>query len=167
MHRDCAGRYNTYYKDASGRNDIIGAKVTHDDKYIYFYVETAEALTSCKDPNWMMLFIDADRNKSTGWNGYDYIINHQTPIGKNVIIEKCDKNKWIWSPIGKGTFSAKDNILEIAIEKKLLGLNSSVNIEFKWCDNMQDEGNIMDFYVSGDVAPGGRFNYVYTSDWQK
>ena len=51
--------------------------------------------------------------------------------------------------------------------RKLLGLDSSVNIEFKWCDNMQDEGNIMDFYVSGDVAPGGRFNYVYTSDWQK
>ena len=167
VHRDCAGRYNTYYKDASGRNDIIGAKVTHDDKYIYFYVETAETLTSCKDPNWMMLFIDADRNKNTGWNGYDYIINHQTPTGKNVIIEKCDKNKWIWSPIGKGTFFAKENILEIAIEKKLLGLDSSVNIEFKWCDNMQDEGNIMDFYVSGDVAPGGRFNYVYTSDWQK
>ena len=26
---------------------------------------------------------------------------------------------------------------------------------------MQDEGNIMDFYVNGDVAPGGRFNFVY------
>lgn len=167
MHRDCAGRYNTYYKDASGRNDIIGAKVTHDDKHIYFYVETAETLTSCKDPNWMMLFIDTDRDKNTGWNGYDYIINHQTPTGKNVVIEKCDQNKWIWNPIGKGRFSTKNNILEIAIEKELLGLASSVNIEFKWCDNMQDEGNIMDFYVSGDVAPGGRFNYVYISDWQK
>jgi hypothetical protein len=36
-----------------------------------------------------------------------------------------------------------------------------LNMEFKWNDNMQDEGNIMDFYVSGDTAPGGRFNYVY------
>jgi hypothetical protein len=37
-----------------------------------------------------------------------------------------------------------------------------VNIEFKWNDNMQDDGNIMDFYVNGDTAPGGRFNYVYS-----
>ncbi len=26
---------------------------------------------------------------------------------------------------------------------------------------MQEDGNIMDFYVNGDVAPGGRFNFVY------
>ena len=37
-----------------------------------------------------------------------------------------------------------------------------LDFEFKWSDNMQDEGNIMDFYVNGDAAPGGRFNYVYT-----
>ena len=30
---------------------------------------------------------------------------------------------------------------------------------------MQEEGNLMDFYVNGDVAPGGRFNYVYRTDW--
>jgi len=28
---------------------------------------------------------------------------------------------------------------------------------------MQENGNIMDFYVNGDTAPGGRFNYVYTT----
>lgn len=26
---------------------------------------------------------------------------------------------------------------------------------------MQEEGNIMDFYVNGDAAPGSRFNFVY------
>lgn len=51
----------------------------------------------------------------------------------------------------------------MAIPKSVLGLSSSVNLEFKWSDNMQDEGNIMDFYVNGDVAPGGRFNFVYCS----
>lgn len=52
---------------------------------------------------------------------------------------------------------------KMAIPKSVLGLSSSVNLEFKWSDNMQDEGNIMDFYVNGDVAPGGRFNFVYCS----
>jgi hypothetical protein len=40
---------------------------------------------------------------------------------------------------------------------------SEVDIEFKWSDNMQSEGDIMDFYINGDVAPGGRFNYVYST----
>lgn len=162
LHRDCPGRYNTYYKNVSGRNDIVGSKVTHDEKYIYFYVETADNLTSSQDPNWMMLFIDTDRNKKTGWNGYDYVINHTSPDGKNVIIEKSRKDKWIWDAVGKGKCAIHGNMLEIAIEKKLLNLTSVVDIEFKWCDNMQNEGDIMDFYVNGDVAPGGRFNFFYS-----
>lgn len=163
MHRDHAGRYNTYYKNTTGRNDIVGAKVTHDANHIYFYVETAGKLTSCKDPNWMVLFIDTDRDKNTGWNGYDYVLNRVTPEGHTVIIEKNSGNKWKWVTAGKGEFKVHDTFLEIAIDKKLLGLDTSVDIEFKWSDNMQDEGNIMDFYVNGDVAPGGRFNFVYTS----
>lgn len=33
---------------------------------------------------------------------------------------------------------------------------------------MQENGNIMDFYVNGDTAPGGRFNFVFIQlnrDW--
>ena len=33
--------------------------------------------------------------------------------------------------------------------------------EFKWSDNMQED-NPLDWYVNGDAAPGGRFNYVAT-----
>ena len=51
----------------------------------------------------------------------------------------------------------------LRIPRKLLGMEGKrVDLEFKWSDNMQDEGNLMDFYVNGDVAPGGRFNYVYS-----
>ncbi|MEL7586212.1 MAG: hypothetical protein AAGU19_05820 [Prolixibacteraceae bacterium] len=45
----------------------------------------------------------------------------------------------------------------------LFVLENEVDIEFKWNDNMQENGNIMDFYVNGDTAPGGRFNFVYTA----
>lgn len=37
-------------------------------KNIYFYVETAVGLTDKNDTNWMRLFIDIDRDKSTGWD---------------------------------------------------------------------------------------------------
>ncbi len=38
---------------------------------------------------------------------------------------------------------------------------ATVDIEFKWNDRMQKPGGVMDFYQSGDTAPGGRFNYRY------
>ena len=51
----------------------------------------------------------------------------------------------------------------LRIPRGLLGVSDkALNFEFKWSDNMQDEGNLMDFYVNGDVAPGGRFNYVFS-----
>ena len=37
-------------------------------------------------------------------------------------------------------------------------------IDFKWADNLQQPGEVMDFYLSGDVAPEGRFNYRYSAD---
>ena len=43
-------------------------------------------------------------------------------------------------------------------------------MNFAWTDNVHDEGDytkfsgdIMDFYISGDVAPGGRFKFSYIS----
>lgn len=29
---------------------------------------------------------------------------------------------------------------------------------------MQENGNIMDFYINGDTAPGGRFNFVFNEN---
>ena len=107
-------------------------------------------------------FINQDRKANTNLPD-DFIINHTSPKGKQVVVEKSEQGKWKWKQVGKGQFIVNGNVLEMAIPKSVLGLSSSVNLEFKWSDNMQDEGNIMDFYVNGDVAPGGRFNFVYCS----
>lgn len=164
MHRDHAGHGERYYTNFTGRNDIIGTKVARDNEKLYFYVETAEKLSPKTDRHWMMLLIDVDRDKSTGWNGYDYIVNRISPKGNKVVIEKNIKGKWMWEPVAEGAFFTKDNRMELAINKDVLNLlGNTIDIEFKWNDNMQDEGNIMDFYVNGDVAPGGRFNFVYST----
>ena len=116
------------------------------------------------DRNWMMLFIDVDRDKTTGWNGYDFIVNRTSPHGKKAVIEKNVGGRWEWEAVGESKFAVNGNKLELAIAKQLMNLTGDdVDIEFKWNDNMQENGNIMDFYVNGDTAPGGRFNYVYTT----
>lgn len=153
-----------YYTNNSGRNDIVGAKVARDQENIWFYVETAGELSPQSDPHWMQLLIDVDRDKSTGWNGYDFIINRVSPKGRKAVMERNIQGIWMWEKSSECEFRTFGNKLVIKIPRKALGLSSgSLDFEFKWNDNMQEEGNIMDFYVNGDTAPGGRFNYVYTT----
>src|SRR5690606_18389858 len=138
FHRDHPGRNNMYYTNQTGRNDIVLAKTARDADHIYFYVETAEKLTSYKDRNWMMLFIDADRDKSTGWNGYDYIINRVSPSSKTVVVEKNVGNRWEWVKAAEAPYAVNENYLEIKVARQLLSLeDKKLDIEFKWNDNMQ------------------------------
>ncbi len=164
FHRNHKGYGGDLYVNNSGRNDIIGAQVARDASYIYFSVETAVKLSPSTDRNWMMLFLDTDRNKSTGWNGYDYIVNRTCPQGKKVVIEKNMGGRWEWVPAGNAPYTVTVNRLEMAIPRNILNLTGAdIDMEFKWNDNMQENGNIMDFYVNGDTAPGGRFNFVYST----
>jgi hypothetical protein len=164
MHRNARGRRDNYYVNNSGRNDIIGAKVARDDDCLYFYVETADKLTSSSGPHWMQLFIDVDRDKSTGWQGYDFVLNRLSPEGSKAFLEENSGGQWAWNKKTKVRFRTEGSALVVAIPRKELGLegDDKIDIEFKWNDNMQAEGDIMDFYVNGDTAPGGRFNFVYT-----
>ncbi|WP_146529450.1 hypothetical protein [Novipirellula artificiosorum] len=158
--RNHRGYGSTQYKNDSGRNDIVFAKVARDDEALYFYVETAKPISPPTD-KWMMLLLDMDRDKSTGWEGYDYVINRLTPIGDKAVFEKSTDG-WTWRENGSLDFCINGKRLELRIPKNhLTGIKVVDGFEFKWSDNMQVEEDIMDFYVNGDVAPSGRFNYYY------
>ena len=151
------------YTDSTGRNDIILAKVARDTNYIYFYVETADTLTPKTDPKWMRLWIDIDRNKATGWEGYDYVINRINP-GDSAVVERSVNNSWNWAKVGSAAYAIDGNVLELKVNRSLFNVEGKkLNFEFKWSDNSETDGNIMDFYVHGDAAPDGRFNYVYNN----
>ncbi|MGN0002591.1 MAG: hypothetical protein ACI35V_04075 [Sphingobacterium composti] len=165
FHRNHEGRYDQHYTNTTGRNDLVGAKVARDDANVYFYVETNNTISPSTDRNWMLLFLDTDRSKSSGWNGYDYVINRINPKNGKAILERNVGNRWEWEIVAEFPFVVRNNKLEIAISRSALNLlNKTLDFEFKWSDNMQENGNIMDFYVNGDVAPGGRFNFIYTTN---
>ena len=153
----------TVYVNNTGRNDLVDARVARDKEFVYFYIETADAITPRTDPKWMRLFINVDRNIKTGWKGYDFALNYKNPKSDSEgYISKCTGQEWKWVDAGSFEYAVKGNILELKVAKSALGVSGKLNFEFKWSDNMQDEGNILDFYVNGDAAPGGRFNFVYT-----
>ncbi len=162
MHRAAKGRCQYYYTDHSGRNDIVTAKVARDADYVYFYVETNGVLSEPSGRNWMMLFLDTDRRKETGWEGYDFVLNYHSPKKGKTTLCRSVQNKWIWEEAGNADIKINENKICIRVSRRLMGMeNKPLDFEFKWVDNMQDDGNVMDFYVSGDTAPGGRFNYIF------
>lgn len=159
-HRNYKGYGGLHYTNDSGRNDIITCKVAVDPKAVYFYVETNGPVTKHTDKNWMLLLIDADRNSKTGWYGYDYLINKNVVDARTTTISRYDSKKKAWASVGKLSYRYGGKNLELAIPRKLLGLNGqSVSFDFHWCDNPVDLIDPISLCTDGDSAPNRRFNY--------
>lgn len=161
-HRDekgwgTAGRYT----NTTGRNDLVTMKVARDAESVFFYAETADALTPHTDPNWMLLVIDCDQNPKTGWQGYDVVVNLEVAEKTTSLHSLSDG----WNPelIAQISYVAKGNQVELAIPRTALGLSpvAKISLDFKWADNIQKPGDIRDFFLNGDIAPERRFNYRY------
>ena len=68
-------------------------------------------------------------------------------------------------------YNVDGRYMMVKIPKSAFGLEGDdFTVNFSWTDNVHDEGDytkysgdIMDFYISGDVAPGARFKYSYIS----
>lgn len=164
MHRNSRGWGSRYLVNNSGRNDLTEAKVACDAKNIYFYIECADTITPSTDPAWMRLFIDVDCSHATGWEGYDYVVNRLSPTDGTTLLEACSGNSWIWDRGQRVHYEVQGNKMFVVVPRRYLGLRRGqpVRIQFKWSDNMQQEGDILDFLTNGDVAPLGRFNYEFT-----
>jgi hypothetical protein len=162
--RDYPG-YNTSTRlsNRTGRNDLISMKVSRDSSYIYFYARTTDAITPFTDSHWMTLFIDADRDHATGWEGYDFLINHSVKDDHTTVLEKTS-NGWNWEPVCDVEFHIAGNQIMLRVPREALGLTREpMEFEFKWADNWQRDNDIDEFTLDGDAAPPGRFNFLYTS----
>jgi hypothetical protein len=164
--RDHDGAGGLHYVDRSGRNDLVAFKVARDDKSLYFHARSREALSPRAGPSWMWLLLDTDRDPRTGWEGYDFIINRTIEADGTPWLEKNDGG-WRWKKVARLPMRIAGNELHLAIPRAAIGVaqgTHGVSIDFKWADNLQRPGDLMDFYLSGDVAPEGRFLYRYKTE---
>jgi len=155
-----------HYTNNSARNDIVGAKVARDGFDLYFHVEASTNLTTYTDPNWMQLLIDIDRNKATGWEGYDLMVDRYAADGTAML--STSSGGWSWTDLAAVEYSTAAAELELSIPRVLLGLPSGqpVDLEFKWFDAPNMSGDIMEVYTEGEAAPSGRFNFHYQEEPQ-
>jgi hypothetical protein len=145
----------------SGRNDIIESRTTADGANVYFYIKTASAITPYTDPNWMMVYLNTDKNKSTGWEGLDYAINMGVTSATQTTIKKRDGNGW--TTLGTASYSVSGNEMEISVPRALVGLNgNTASYYYQIFDNPSVLDNIEDNFINGESAPDRRFNYSVT-----
>ena len=155
--RDWDGAKGLHYASDTMRNDIVRSKVAYDGDYVYFMVETAADLTPATDPAWMRLLIQTDPTcKAPNWEGFNLIVNRVAPGGKGAVIERSTGD-WNWEQVGVARMHVAGKRLQLALPRALVG----TSFNFKWADNAQVDGDIMDFYKHGDVAPGGRFMFRF------
>ena len=161
--RDYRGVGKTHYRNSTGRNDLHLLKVAHDARFVYFYAQTREPISAWQDPNWMMLLIDTDQDMGTGWQGYDFVVNRTVKSATRTVLEK-HRDAWHWQSMAEIDYRVSDRKLHLALPRRALGLSADdgpVQLDFKWIDNWQRCGDVMDMYLSGDTAPEGRFKYRY------
>ncbi len=166
MHRDHPGYDNAgRYVNKTGRNDFVLLKAAADDQRVSFYARTAAPITARTVPRWMLLFINADNNPSTGWEGYDFRVNHAVRSETKSVLERAGKSG-TWEPVGGVEYHVAGTELELALPRQTLGLHtgSPMRLTFKWADNIQKDNDVMEFTVNGDAAPNARFQYVFVAE---
>lgn len=161
-HRDYNGYGGLHYTDTSGRNDIITCKTAVDDENVHFYAAAREALTPSTDPNWMLLLIDADKNASTGWFGYDFLVNQPVISDTNTTLMRYAPESADGPWVAQGTLEYRrgEKELEVAVPRALLALTGdALTFDFHWCDNPVELKDPISLCTHGDSAPNRRFNY--------
>ncbi len=168
--RNAKGYGSLTYTETSGRNDIIGARIARDDETVWFYVECNENITPYTDKLWMNLLIDTDQTNQ-GWETFEYVVNKSAASADTLILEKFTGDGYASEKVADVRYKVDGKTMVVEIPKSVLNLSGyDYTINFAWTDNVHDEGDyetfsgdIMDFYISGDVAPGARFKFSYIS----
>ena len=153
--------------NTSGRNDIVASKVISDSKNLYFYIETAENISARDaESSWMQVYVNSDRDATTGWYGYDYIVNYKAEGDNTTTVAKYTGENGAYgftAMSNKISYTVKDNKMMIAVSLEQLGIENyhDINVEFKIADSDTIYDEMEDFYCDGDAAPLGRLNFVY------
>ncbi len=161
--RDAAGWIGLNYENHTMRNDFSNVKVTYDNRNVYFRIETADDITPYTDKAWMRILLDTDSSgEAANWEGFEYVINRDSASENSLKVEKSTGG-WSFETTGTAQYRIDGNVMYISVPKTALGFGAKneIHFNFKLSDNMQTDGDIMDFYQNGDVAPGGRFMFAF------
>ncbi len=159
-HRDFPGYGELVYRNETGRNDLTTMKATCDDDSLYFYAETSSPITPSTDANWMLLLLDTDQDGSTGWLGYDFVVNQEVADETTTTVKRWENGAWV--KVDDAVFQVSGNQMELALSRTAVGMaDGTPHFDFHWADNIQEFGNVSELGLHGDSAPNRRWNYRF------
>ena len=137
----------------------------------YFMITAANNITALSEGrnDWMNLMIGVRGASVPAWATFNYVVN-RTPdgSGKTSVEKFTEADKYELTAAGEASYSLNGNVLQFAIPRSVLGIGSGdFTITFKVTDSIREAGNILDYYVSGEAFPVGRFAYEYTTGGSK
>ena len=152
------------YVNNTGRNDFDYAKVSQDEDNLYFLVKTTHDLIIDSNTEWMNLFLNVDSDVTTGWEGYDYVLNRDRDSFV-VTVEKFKDNTFESEVVGGAYYYTEGAYMTVRLSKELLGISGKLEqMIFKWADNSVKNGDPMAFMDLGDTAPDNRFGFLYVCE---
>ncbi len=162
-HRDHPGWGQAgHYRDTSGRNDLVRMKVARDRTTLFFMAQAREPITAHTDPDWMLLLLDVDEDWTTGWQGYDFVVNASVLGPGRTTLARLD-SEGRREIVAELDYAVRGRRLELAIPRKLLNWEGGLvrRLQFHWADNTGSEAGPAVLAERGENAPDRRFNYVY------
>ena len=158
--RNSDGWQGLHYTNPPLRNDFVKAQVQEDGDTLVFHIYT-KGPVQLYDERSMRILIDTDdASRTPNWEGFEYIIGRTGRTADTVRIEQSTGG-WQFKTVGNAAYTGTGCEMCVRVPKSALGLSGDAHLRFKLSDGMQNEGDILDFYKNGDVAPGGRFTFVY------
>ena len=81
---------------------------------------------------------------------------------KDGAVLKRSLGGWNWETLAGAERQIDGSRMTVTIPLKALGIESAeIDLRFKWSDNISAPDDILDYYVTGDTAPDGRFVYRF------
>ena len=167
--RQAIGMDGQEYKTEGECNVFDTMKLARDGEFLYVYARCFSDIAPYDFTHRMNLFIrvqkagaDFDPDDYPSWEGYHFILNHESMNGEYTFLYEC-LGGWRWRSAETVRRHEKGKEIQAAIPLACLRLAGAKHfeIQFKWADRLEETESIEDFYLNGCTAPYGRVNYVY------
>ena len=175
VNRDCRGwGKDMRYVNKTGRNDIVEARVSYDEDFVYFYLKTKGAIQGdLTAANWFALMIDVDDNPTTGIKGAEYYVlpaaKSNARGGKKEMTFKVMTNRHdsiaSRAQADNVDYAVGESEIELALPRALFDSEDqkAPTFRFKWTDGIDVLADWAQFTTNGDAAPNDRFFYRYST----
>ena len=94
-------------------NRIVHARVAHDDEAVLFLVETRDVIRDVQARDGMLLFINADGDHATGWEGFDVLVNLDARADGTTSIHTWRDG--LWQPVARVPMEVRGTRLAISV----------------------------------------------------